>query len=251
MNQQRTYPSVSRSDVTGRAILNPAFRHLISISNTPTSTGNDEEDHSRCQSLTGRGAFGSRPVRLLHHRNVRDVVLKELLAGDREPEGAVPGLQRGLSVEDDAGLRVDLRALLQLVGEESARHSRPTAVAAGNDPADAQRVPVGEDTQGGGEVHVGGGVRRCPDLQASGLQVAPVELGVGAVLLDDEVDTVRCRRITRATPDDAATQMEDTPMPRRTPWSPQWAGSLTGTLSANAGTSTTTDPVSTTTCASS
>ena len=99
-------------------------------------------------------------------------------SGDEEAEGRVPPGQRGLRVQDDVSAPAgQQRGLHQLVPESVAPCGRGE-----HDAADPPHITVIENP-GVAEQLVGLAEH---DVAGAGLEVATVQIGVGAGLLDDE-----------------------------------------------------------------
>ncbi len=109
-------------------------------------------------------------------------VLDELRTGDGVPEALVEGPEVALRIEDG----VDRFELLESGPDELGRPTLTPSIDTGDDPADTGANRVGQDTNGRGNplgvVH--------PQMPGGVEEVSPVQLVVGAMLLDDEdVDT--------------------------------------------------------------
>lgn len=113
---------------------------------------------------------------------MRYAVLDELRTRDGVPEALVEGPEVALRIEDG----VDRFELLESGPDELGRQTLTPSIDTGDDPADTGANRVGQDTNG--RSHPLGVVH--PQMPCGVEEVSPVQLGVGAVLLDDEdVDT--------------------------------------------------------------
>ena len=116
------------------------------------------------------------------HREVRDPVLDELLTVDGEAEAGVPTGQRRLRVEHDVPRGIRALAVSEGGLNEAVGKAASARCGGEDDPSDpprrdvVQHPGVAEQVVAVAEEHVRG----------AGLDVAAVEVGVGALLLHDE-----------------------------------------------------------------